>query len=109
MSSIISPPALLKTIMLELGVWNMDASNSKIISFSTVPKENVRELSAIIFNDSGQAFSFESAMNGSETNTNYIAHTGSNFQLNRANGGYFDGTGYNDTVMNRGYLILKHV
>lgn len=102
----------MRRIVYEIGAWNMDADASKIVSTDVVFSK-VRGISFVIINDAGDAIypngltqtAFTPELEAAAGGTN----TGGELSIlmSRTTGGFFDDAGFNDTAVNRGYVIVE--
>lgn len=86
---------------VDIGDWNMDATASVSIAHG-LTLANIRSVTVLIKHDSGSpvaVFPF-----GSSDDEIYLDAT--NVVLTREAGGPFDGTGYDATSYNRGFITL---
>lgn len=99
----------LKTKVLEIGAWDMDATTSVNVAHGFVSgAANIREVSAIIVADGGASFSPLMGMDfGGGLGGTYVADA-TNIVLSRVVGGSYDSTSYNDGAINRGYIVIKY-
>lgn len=102
---------LIKEKIFATGAWNMVANPN--IAFTTttlglvgLPVANVISLDAIVVNDSGAVVDSIYAYGGGSAS--YNAGTAL-FLIDRVSGGKFDGTNYDDAVINRAYLIIRYI
>jgi hypothetical protein len=96
----------MRRTIYEIGAWDMDAT-AIITVLNTIDITKVRGASFVILNDAQD----QVYVNGANLSTGEVdasigvAATG--FVLGRKAGGQFDGTNFNDTGVNRGYIILE--
>jgi len=104
--------SLLSTVnYIEIGVWNMDSTASKDVSYTVPTGYTLIGYKAFILNDAGTGL-----FNGLQSqgyNTIPIVcsyfHSTNKFGLTRNESDFFDSTDFNDAVMNRGYIVLDLV
>lgn len=87
-----------------IGAWDMDTDAIKIVT-ATVDMAAFRGASFVILTDA-QANAYINGGDSGETKCT-IGATSSGFVLARVAGSVFDGTNFNDTGVNRGYIILE--
>ena len=93
-----------KTKIIEIGAWDMDASATPgAILHGIASIDDIRSVDAFIINDNNtERYQFApGAVSLFATSTDIV--------LNRENAGFFDSTDFNNAVMNRGYVIVKYV
>lgn len=111
----------LKTKVIEIGDWNMDANDQITLTNVTIPYASVRAINAIIRNDGDTlrlSLNDQAAQGGiglTTTDTGYISWAlgsgGSSFTnitLGRVLSGYFDNASYDSTSYNRGFLVINY-
>jgi hypothetical protein len=100
--------SLYDEVLVPIGVWNMDANAYTDV---TIPvalgagSNYIVHVDAVIFEDSNQ---YAYSLNGD--NRGKIAQTSTtNIRLYRTASGDFDATAFNDTNINRGWVIVKYL
>ena len=102
----------MRRIVYEIGSWNMDADASKLVSTDVVFSK-VRGISFVIINDDGTQIYPNGLTQGSFTPDVEAAAGGANVSgelsvvMSRTAGGTFDDSSFNDTAVNRGYVIVE--
>lgn len=102
----------MRRIVYEIGSWNMDADASKIVSTDVVFSK-VRGISFILFNDDGDQIYPNGVTQSAFTPELNAAVGGSDvggelsIVMSRTASGFFDSTSFNDTAVNRGYVIVE--
>lgn len=102
----------MRRIVYEIGAWNMDADASKIVSTDVVFSK-VRGISFVIINDAEDAIYPNGLTQSAFTPELEAAAGGTNtggeltILMSRTAGGFFDDTGFNDTAVNRGFVIVE--
>ena len=94
-----------KTKVLEIGSWDMDATALKQVTHGIDVGAgfiNIKSISAIVRNDGSSAASDVS------TGMDSIAINTTTIDLTRTSGGQFDTTGYDDTGINRGFIVIRY-
>ncbi len=96
---------LLRTIVLEIGDWNMDSTNLVTVAHGlTLAK--IRSFSVIIRqDDSATHYSFPT-VDPTVGGTENMYATATNINLARAPSGFFDNTSFNSTSFNRGWVTI---
>ena len=89
---------------LEIGDWDMDATNSVNVNHSLSVTEwlTIRDLSVIISDNSTSGF-------GALVNGGLMSFTPTFFQLQRTVGGVFDTTDFDATSFNRGFITFTYL
>jgi hypothetical protein len=94
---------------INIGSWDMDATGSLTVDTCI---GNIIDISVKIVNDSGAYLPANTYL---PLNTNYSAainghayNTLASVTMVRVGGGIFDGTDYNDTTINRGYIVVTY-
>lgn len=93
-----------KTKIIEIGAWDMQGTASISVAHGITDFLKIREVSVMIINDSVSTLA-PIIFN----NSGSYQFGGTTIDLNRAGGGSFDNTGFNDASMNRGYIVIRHV
>jgi hypothetical protein len=102
----------MRRIVYEIGAWNMDTDASKIVSTDVVFSK-VRGISFVIINDAQDAIYPNGLTQSAFTPELEAAAGGTNtggelsILMSRTNGGFFDDTDFNDTAVNRGFVIVE--
>ena len=101
------------TKSVDIGSWNMDSSRGKNVS-TGIALSKIRGIADIVIkSDSGEMFpayyrrsnwelSLGAKVCNTPTNNAIVA-------LERNDGAFFDAGGFNDTAINRGYIIVHYV
>lgn len=98
---------LVKTVVIDIGVWNMDATPF-VQPAHSIDLTKVLSFHAIIHNDALDEILLMSYNNGTGIAQGSILLYPAYFEISRIAGGDFDSTDYNDAVMNRGYIIAQY-
>jgi len=93
----------LRRTVVEIGSWNMDADQDKIIS-TDVAFSKVRTISFIIIGDNGSLVIEAGGILSSGTDSSGDLEV----QMTRGTGTIYDSAGFDDTSINRGYLIIEY-
>lgn len=98
----------LKYVEIPIGTWNMQATAAVIINIPSdlVSRFQLRRMDAIIFSDLTPGLTTSIYANGGGHVR--LNNTGT-FQVLRFAGGHFDNSSYNDTTLNRGWVIIEYV
>ncbi len=97
-----------KQTILAIGVWNMDADISVNIAHG-LTVTTIVDVSAIIYEDDlSSALRLQFSGNGDQL-SGRIEVDATNAVLFRTAGGTFDGPLYNNTGVNRGYVVITHL
>lgn len=99
----------LKTIVLEIGDWDMDTNATTNPIVTQVSAASIRSIDAIIRDDGGSVISNLMIVDASCILQGGITSslTGS-FSLRRLTGGTFDSSSYNSTGYNRGWVTIVY-
>ena len=104
--------SLLSTVnYVNIGTWDMDGTASKTVSYTVPTGYTLIGYKAFILNDAGTVLSNGLQSQGFNTipmecSYSYSANT---FTLNRNGSDLYDSTDFNDSTMNRGYIVLDLV
>jgi hypothetical protein len=99
----------LKTTIVEIGDWDMDANQSATPSIG-VTNKNIRSVFVVIRNDSDSTYlPLNSVALGASAVAGGINSLATNFVLTRATGGSFDNVNYDSTSYNRGWITITYV
>jgi hypothetical protein len=102
----------LRRKVINIGSWDMDSTSSLNVAHGISDWTKIRSASAFIIKDIGGIY--ESLYNYSPGLSNsggssYIGWNSTNILLARIDGGFFDNANYNDTLINRGYIIIEYL
>jgi len=93
-----------KTVVGELGPWDMDTTVNIQIPHGLSDPLKVRSIDFVIFSDAGAVFPHtQGGVNGATWGV-----FGANITFGRTNGGAFDDPGFSNAIANRGFYIMKH-
>lgn len=93
----------LRRSVVEIGNWNMDADQDKIVS-TDVPFAQARSVSFLIIGDNG-TYVIEAGgifLTGTDSSGDL------QIQMSRGAGSIYDSTGFDDATINRGYVIIEY-
>lgn len=126
--TLVEPTGTLKTMITEIGDWNMNTTASKLVTLNgvippggflpiAIPPENIRGVDVIIINDAGlNVYDFIATQNGTTPSVPLIQIAKFTFifvtttvTLYRANGGWFDSADFQNTGYNRGWITVNYV
>lgn len=101
----------IKTKIIEIGDWNMDATSSITIAHGISDRKKIRNIKIHVFGDIGSADEtnvydltiFNGALHGG-----YYYINGNNIILSRVTSGVFDGTNFDATSFNRGHMKIEY-
>jgi hypothetical protein len=93
----------LRRTVVEIGSWDMDADQDKIVS-TDVPFAQVRLVSFSIIADNGTLVIDAGGIISSGVDSSGDLQV----QMSRGTGTIYDSTGFDDTSINRGYLIIDY-
>jgi len=95
---------------LEIGAWNMDSTVSVLVAHGLgAAWDKIRMIQFIIFDDANTTMypcTLRSGCTPTEMEVYIGAYNSVNIQLARKNTTFFDNAGFDDAVMNRGYILL---
>lgn len=94
----------IKSAVIPIGAWDMDASTIKTVSWTLPSSHYVVGFDVVIISDDGYNVYHLDGDNGWSRYQNNL----SNFYLSRILSGIFDSTSYDDAVMNRGYITVRY-
>lgn len=98
----------LKTKVIDIGDWNMDATTQVLVAHG-LTLANIRRISVTIRDDVPNNFYDFPAASNTATSAEFIAITATNVDLNRAVSGFFDTTAFDSTSYNRGWITIDYV
>jgi hypothetical protein len=105
------PGNQLKTKVIEIGDWDMDATPNINVAHGVVAA-NIRTVFVMISNDEAPLFYFDlSKANSSGVVDGFFqidVNTGTDIFLERRTGGSFDSTSFNATPFNRGWITIVY-
>ncbi|MGI9307170.1 MAG: hypothetical protein ACR2P5_07700 [Gammaproteobacteria bacterium] len=99
-------------LTLEIGDWDMDATQSVTIAHSLSDITGIRHMAVTIRNDADQAYYAGPTGPGAASPADpgvWGSVDTTNIQLFRFTGGVFDGVGFDSTSYNRGWVTLTYV
>lgn len=104
------------TKVIEIGDWNMDTTASINVAHGLSSQANIRSVSVLIRSDTGSNTSVISnscidditGAGGDQQAWVYYANTSTNIAISRLTGGVFDGTSYDSTSYNRGWVTIQY-
>lgn len=110
LSGVKTDNTILKTKIIEIGDWNMDTTIAVTVSHG-LTLANIRSVTAIIRNDTDNVYnplvgSFIATVNNYRGG--WVEAKPTTIDLARATGGTFDGTGYDATSYNRGWVTIVY-
>ena len=102
---------LLKEI-INIGDWDMDTNASVVVNHPFSDKNKFRKVTAIIQDDAGANYrmldSYSIGLADGRMNGGVGVITDATITLHRTPGGTFDGTDFNATPLNRGWIIIEY-
>jgi hypothetical protein len=103
----------LQVTVFPIGVWDMDTNAGKIVPCTITSAQSIVGLWVTIFHDNGTdsyASPYISDVGAPLPDGLCNTQFGHNFcQLRRVTGGFFDGSDFDDGVMNRGWLTIIEI
>jgi len=97
----------LKTKIVEIGAWDMDATSSLNVAHG-LTQTKIRGLQVLIYEDDGTRILQIDRADSSGVSSGRAQITSTNIELFRISGGAFDNTDYNSTGINRGYIVITY-
>jgi hypothetical protein len=93
---------------INIGMWNMDTTDSVSVAHGIANYKNIREVSVVIRDDLDTDYLGLGKVNNGDDGL--VEWDGTNIILKRTTGGYFDASGYSKTVgsYNRGFIYIKY-
>lgn len=101
----------LKTKIIEIGDWNMDADATKFVAHGITNDVDIRSISVKIRHDTVTNVLYPlSIMDSSDTTQGGVDSVAAgNIILRRKASGFFDAATFNATSFNRGWITIQHV
>lgn len=98
----------------EIGDWNMDSNTYKTVSYTTTQTGAPVAISGVIRNDSGFYYPIHATDIGSdgtttEASVNISSFGSGNIYMVRKTGSSFDGTQFDSTGYNRGWITITYL
>lgn len=104
--------AVLKTKVIEIGSWDMDAIGSRLVSHGISDYTKIRSISVMIRNDAETILYPLSSVGGSGGTTPqgdaWAVNNSGSILLMRVASGVFDNTNFNDAIINRGWVTVTY-
>jgi len=101
--------ATLKTKIVEIGDWNMDSTDSKVVAHG-LTSANIRSIDIMIRNDGTGIARFDSfTVAGADILSQFVTIDATNVTMVRDTDGYFDDATHNSTSYNRGWITIVYV
>lgn len=98
----------IKTITVDIGDWNMDASNTKSVA-TGIASNKIRSVTGFVRDDADALYYPIGYSDGTGTLELWGgAHASGSVTLIRLTGGMFDNANYNATSFNRGWLTITY-
>ena len=99
----------IKTKIIEIGDWNMDVDQSKLVNHG-LDITKIRTIHCIIRNDSNNTYwDFAGSRDpASETASQHLTVTNTQISLKCATGGVFDDVSFDSTSYNRGWITILY-
>lgn len=99
----------LRTKVIEIGDWNMDADVSAAVAHGITDFKTIRQVTAIIRDDADVSRSPLNNFNGTtgEVGGGVLSVGATLVTLDRLTGGGYDTTNYNSTGFNRGWITIQ--
>jgi hypothetical protein len=102
---------ILRPYIIPIGVWNMDTTAQKDVAHTLgVGIFNCKSYCITIISDSGTQYFdinyFDDSADPTLLGGGLCFFTSTAFRLRRRTGGMFDNNGFDDAVMNRGFITL---
>jgi len=98
----------LKTKVINIGDWDMDTTQNITVAHG-LTSANIRRVTVIIRNDDGSTTASLPFYLGGSTSTEGVSWTSTLISLSRATSGTFDGTNFDATSYNRGWIVIDYI
>lgn len=98
----------LRTKVIEIGDWNMDTTTNVSIAHG-LTLANIRHLSVIIRDDDNATYYDLPTYNASGTSDEAVFANSINIRIFRSTAGTFDGSLFDSTSYNRGWIIIDYI
>lgn len=106
----VSKVVVLKTKIIEIGDWDMDADQTSTPVAHGLTYANIRSVSALVRNDADDAmYDLSAIFDSSSAASKAILVQSTNITLQRPTGSYVDATTWNSTSYNRGWITINYV
>lgn len=99
----------MKTKVLPIGAWDMNTDVSVNVPHGLTGGSQIREISAIIYDDSGASVGNLVGAGFTGTLGGAIGASATDIGLSRVIAGGFDSASYSNSSVNRGYVVLRYV
>jgi len=100
--------AVLNTKVIDIGDWDMDAGPTTLGVAHGVTLAKIRTISVLIRNDADNTYWDFLLSDGSTANNTEIRATSVLINLQKAVGGFFDSTNFDNTPFNRGWITIQY-
>ena len=98
----------LYTKVINIGDWNMDSTATVNVAHG-LTLSKIRSISAVIRDDTASLlYDFSSGYAGGDSASGYLNCDGTNVNLQRESTSTFDGTGFDSTGFNRGWITIQY-
>ena len=98
-----------KTKTVNIGDWNMDITASVTVAHGIGTFTKIRSVSAVIINDASSSIQNLESSDITGVGNGIITIDSTNITLFRVTGQTFDGTDYDSTPFNRGYVTIHYI
>lgn len=103
----------LRTKVVEMGDWDMDANVSRQVPHGLADYKKIRSISGMIRDDADTVYLAIGSASSGIADVSFPANispsiNGTYITVARLAGGVFDGTGYDSTSFNRGWLTITY-
>jgi hypothetical protein len=103
-----SDNAILRTKIIEMGVWNMVSTEEVSVAHGLSDHAKIRSITAMIVNDAGDGIFPTGASALGVTQAWVVAAGTTNVSAKRLTGGDFDNVNFDDAVINRGWFSIQY-
>ena len=100
--------ASLQTKVIQIGVWDMNATATLNVAHGLPDFEKIRSVSVLIYDDTSTIYTDISLPDNTGTPSGYYSLGSTDISLYRQTGGTYDSVLYDDAVMNRGYITIQY-
>jgi hypothetical protein len=94
--------------IMEIGIWNMAASNTVHVEHGLTDYAKIRKISAIIVNDSLETYYDIDEGSSAFYYAPLMQCSSIAIDLNRGVNGFYDTVNFNSTIINRGWIYLTY-
>ena len=101
---------VLATTIVNIGDWDMDATDSISVAHGIADFTKIRDISVIIRNDGGTPYhKLDQSFFGGTQDGSVVQFDATNVSLYRTASGTFDSADFDSTSFKRGYITIQHI